>query len=141
MKKLCCFLLSLGVLLGMTACQSPDDLQLDIYKGANAELKLLHLNASNSTRKQIISGITQALTQAQPTGKPMEFFGFYPDYTISVTTPGDPNQRVTVVLDINGEWVEFYYPGPNPAQDGIIYRSEMSAVDFLKLIHTQMNIS
>lgn len=141
MKKFACIFLCFGLLIGMAACQSPDDLQLDIYKGTAAELKLLHLNASNAARKNIIEGITRAITEAEATDKPMELLGFYPDYTISVTAPEDLQKQLTVVLDLNGEWVEFYYPGPYPQQDGIVYRSKMPATEFFELLNTKLKIS
>lgn len=131
MKKVSCFLLILALLICLGSCRSPNTLQLDIYKGASTELKLLHVNASDAARKQQIEGITQAILKAEPTDKPLDLFAFYPDYTISVTDPANPQARLTVVLDLNGEWVEFYYPEEN----SVIYRSEITAAAFSALVN------
>ena len=115
----------LGVLLA--GCSVPDALQLDLYQGCGNRLKLLHLNASTQERRQRIEAFERLWQDAQPLEKDIALFAYYPDYELTVTRKG---QAVTVMVDINGEFVDFYYPG-----DTVVYRSALGVNDLKKLVH------
>lgn len=136
MKKMLCALLLCLMLLPLAGCgEKPNSMQLDVYRGADAQLKLLHLNISSTDKKERIEAFAKAIRNAEPIEKPMSLFAYYPDYTIEIT-PWEGG-KLTVVVDVNGDWVDFYYPGPNPESSDTIYRSKMSAKEFNLLINTQ----
>ena len=131
------FLLLFGACSGMSI---PDDMQMDIYLGDHKELKLLHINASNSEKETQIRKIYEAVTDAYPTDKPMELFAFYPDYTIEVDDleSSEPDQRIKVVFDVNGDRLEFYHIDEESEDSGetpVIYRSNMSVDEFKTYLH------
>gem|GEM_PF-1383343 len=135
MKKLLPLITAAIMVISFTACETPDDFQLDIYKGAQAELKLLHLNANGSQKKWQIEGIAGALRDAEAIEKDISLFGYYPDFTVEVTSPENPAETIRAVVDINGEWVEFYYMENSAITGEGLYRSKVSAEDFLAFIH------
>ena len=143
MKKSWLVLFSAVFLLLFGACsdmRTPDDMQMDIYLGAHKELKLLHINASNSEKENQIRKIYEAVADAYPTDKPMEFFAFYPDYTIEVDDldAPDADQRIKVVFDVNGDRLEFYHTdeaSEEPDEAPVIYRSNMSVDEFKTYLH------
>lgn len=135
MKKFITLIAAAVLAISFTACGTPDDFQLDIYKGVQAELKLLHLNASNSQKKWQMEGIAGALRDADSIEKDISLMGYYPDFTVEVTSPENPDQTIRAVVDINGDWVEFYYLENSAITGGGLYRSKVSAEDFLAFIH------
>ena len=124
MKRLLSALLLTLVLAG---CSVPNSLQLDLCQGFGQNMKLLHLNASNEKNRQRIEEFASILEDAQPLEKDLSLFAYYPDYTLEITRNG---QTESVILDINGDFLDFYYPGQS-----IIYRSSMHTEDFKKLLH------
>ncbi len=135
MKKLFCSLLLAGALLFLfSGCDNPNSLQLDLYQGYGSHLKLLHLNASTAEKRERMEALGDALRGAEPLEKDFSLFAYYPDFQLEIT-PWDNGEMLTAVVDINGEYVDFYYPGPNPQESQTIYRSRMSAKDFKKLVH------
>lgn len=135
MKRLLPLITAAIMAVSFTACDIPDDFQMDIYKGVQAELKILHLNASNSQKKWQIEGIAGALRDAEAIEKNISLFAYYPDFTVEVTSPENPAKTIRAVVDINGEWVEFYYLENSAITDEGLYRSNVSAEDFLAFIH------
>lgn len=136
MKKVLCIISMLIFSLICGACTVPDDMQMDVYLGAAKDLKLLHVNASSSNKEKQIQKIYEALTDAEPTDKPIELFAFYPDYTIEVDDLEAANdQRISVVLDINHDRLEFYYIGDDAENPVVIYRSNMSVEEFKSYMH------
>lgn len=134
MKKLLCVLLFCILALQFSGCSStPNSLQMDLSRGYGEHLKLLHLNASTSGKRERIQAFSHVILEAEPLDKPLSMFAYYPDYLLEIT-PWEGGQ-LTVVVDINGDYVDFYYPGPNPERSSTIYRSHTSAADFKKLIH------
>lgn len=139
MKKLPGILAGMLILLlivSLTGCtEIPDSLQMDVSRGSKPEQKLLHVNASDETKRNQINGIKQALTDAKATDKPIDYLGYYPDYIIEIHTQ-TTGETIKAVVDINREKVEFYYPGPSPAENDTVYLSDMSSEEFLQYIHT-----
>lgn len=149
MKKLICAVLAacLSVCL-LGGCTSPDSLQLDLFQGYGRQLKLIHLNASSTEKRERMNAFAMALSDASPLEKDISMFAYYPDYILeikgkSLTQSGstytlaeadDPNATITAVIDINGENVDFYFPGPNPEESPKIYRSKITAKEFKKLV-------
>lgn len=127
MKKALVPLLFAVMLTLFTGCSSPDALQLDLSQGFGSQLKLLHLNASTSERRQRIEEFHTLLEKAQPLEKDFSMFAYYPDYRLELLADG---QKTTVILDLNGEFVDFHY-----LDDTVLYRSEFTAQDLKKLIH------
>lgn len=124
MKKL---LPALLFALLLTGCSVPNSLQLDLSQGFGQNMKLLHLNASNEKNRQRIEEFASIVDGAQPLEKNISFFAYYPDYILEITRNGRTD---SVVLDINGEFLDFHYPDQQ-----VIYRSAMTAADFKKLLH------
>ena len=135
MKKLLTLITAVIMAISLSACGTPDEFQLDIYKGVQAELKLMHLNASTSQKKWQIDGIAEALRNAEAIEKDVSLFGYYPDFTVEVTLPDSPDQILRAVVDLNGDWVEFYYLEDSAITGDGLYRSKVSAEDFLAYIH------
>lgn len=127
MKKACCALLFALSLTLLTGCSSPDALQLDLSQGFGSQLKLLHLNASTQERRRRIQDFHALLENAQPLEKDLSLFAYYPDYRLELLRDGE---RVTVIMDVNGEFVDFHY-----LDEDVIYRSALSAKDLKRLIH------
>jgi hypothetical protein len=121
-------------LLLLSGCQSPNRLQLDLSQGYGDNLKLLHLNVISEENEQRIEAFSQVVRDAEPLDKPMELFAYYPDYMLEIT-PWDENGALTVIIDVNGDYIDFYYPGPNPAADNTIYRSHTTAEEFFQLVN------
>lgn len=123
--------LFLAILLSLSsaACSSPDNWQLDLSQGCGTCMKLLHLNASTEARRKRLRDFETVLENAQPLEKDISLFAYYPDYLLEITHDG---KKTTVVLDVNGEFLDFYYPEEsNPT----IYRSQFTASDLRKLVH------
>ncbi len=124
MKKLLSLLL-LALTLG--GCSVPNSLQLDLYQGFGQNMKLLHLNASNHKNRQRIEEFASIVEGAEPLEKDIGLFAYYPDYILEITQNG---RKESIVLDINGEFLDFYYPDQQ-----VVYRSSMAVADFKKLLH------
>lgn len=124
MKKLFC---ALALLILFSGCSVPDSLQLDLSQGYGREIKLLHLNASNSQRRQRIEDFASILDGAEPLDKDISLFAYYPDYRMEITRDGE---KIAVIVDINGDFLDFHYPGETQ-----LYRSAMSAASFRSLLH------
>lgn len=124
MKRLLSFLL---LALALGGCSVPNSLQLDLYQGFGQNMKLLHLNASNQKNRQRIEEFASIVEGAKPLEKDIGLFAYYPDYILEITRNG---QKESVVLDINGEFLDFYYPNQQ-----VVYRSSMTVADFKKLLH------
>lgn len=123
------------MLLALVACgEKPSDMYMDIYNGNSRELKLLHVKANDATRIGQIEGILSAIEDAEEIDKPMDLFGYYPDYLIDIC-PRGTEEILTVVVDLNGDYVEFYYPGPNPEPSEVVYRSSITAEEFSNFIN------
>lgn len=124
MKKLFCVL---AVLFLLSGCSVPDSLQLDLSQGYGRQVKLLHLNASSSQRRQRIEEFAALLEESQPLEKDISLFAYYPDYLMEITRDG---QKTSVILDVNGDFIDFHY-----VEGSQLYRSSVSAGDFKKLLH------
>lgn len=127
-KKTVYALCTLAVLLMLGGCSVPDSLQLDLTQGYGRQTKLLHLNASTAKSRQRIEDFAALMEDAQPLDKDISLFAYYPDFTLTITRDGQAGK--TAVVDINGDYVDFYYDGETQ-----LYRSGMSAGDLKKLLH------
>lgn len=128
MKKALFALCTAALLLLIFGCSSPDSLQLDLFEGYGRQTKLLHLNASNAKDRQRIEAFAAVLEDAQPLEKDISLFAYYPDISITITRDGKAGPAA--VVDINGDYVDFYYSGETQ-----LYRSNTSSADLKKLIH------
>ncbi len=150
MKKPLLLLFACLFLSLMIGCDSPDTLKMDLYQGYGKQIKLIHLNASNEENRERMEAFAQALADAEPLEKDMSMFAYYPDYKLELSgkkltvngtgftledVPGRDGVSLTAIVDLNGDFVDFCFPGPVPEQSGIIYRSAMPAEDFKKLVH------
>lgn len=149
MKKLFCAALAACLAACIfSACSTPDSLQMNLFQGYGRQLKLIHLNASSSEKRERMQSFATALSDAQPLDKDISMFAYYPDYILEITgkslTQTDTGYTldessttgsITAVIDINGDFVDFYFPGPQPEESTTIYRSAMSSDDFKKLVH------
>lgn len=126
MKKI---LVLLVLLLTLAGCSTPNSLQLDIYQGYGNEMKLLHLNASDSGKRERIQAFSGIFDRAEPLDKDPSLFAYYPDYRIDIRSGG---AAISAVVDINGKYVDFYYPDE---ESGRLYRSEMSSKEFRDLLN------
>ena len=124
MKKLLC---ALALLLILSGCSVPDSLQLDLSQGYGLGIKLLHLNASTAERRQRIEDFAALLDDPQPLEKDISLFAYYPDFEMTITREGE---TITVIMDLNGAFLDFHYPGETQ-----LYRSAVSADGFKKLLH------
>ena len=131
MKRLFSLLLA-GVLLAFCAgCSQPDSLTLDLSQGYGKHTKLIHLNASTAEKEQRLQDFYQVLEESDPLEKDFSLFAYYPDYLLELS---DHGQTTTAIVDVNGDYIDFYYP----TEDGTtpqLYRSRISAADFRKLVH------
>lgn len=125
----------IGLLAGLLlfllcSCSRPDSMQMEVYMASGAQLKLLQINASSQDRITQMEGVEAAILDAEPTDKTLSQFAFYPEYRIVITRAEEA--PITVILDVNENFVEFYDPADD---EGVIYRSNMSAVDFNIYLH------
>lgn len=132
-------LLILAMLMSLcfSACSAPDYLQMDVYMGSGEELKLLHINASSEEKIAQIEGIRRAITEAEATEKTVDMMGFYPDYRVVIQEKD--KETISAVVDINGDYVEFYFLDPEVdsgtgekanENDAMVYRSKVTALEF-----------
>lgn len=155
MKKRICALLIVGMLSLLAGCARPNSLQIELSQGYGDEIKLIHLNASTAEKRERIETFARMLADAQPLEKELALFAYYPDYRLEITgmalaytvndtgamtdvslTEGD-DCSITAIVDVNGEYVDFYFPGPAPEKSDVIYRSALSASEFVKLVNTR----
>lgn len=128
MKKALFALYTAALLLLLSGCSSPDALQLDLFEGYGLQTKLLHLNAGNEKDRQRIEAFAAVFEDPQPLAKDISLFAYYPDFSITITREGETS--LAAVVDINGDYVDFYYSGETQ-----LYRSGTTAADLKKLIH------
>lgn len=133
MKKITALALALALCL-FTGCQNPNALQMDLSRGYGDQLKLIHLNANNSENLQLMEAFGDALRDAEPLDRDVRLFAYYPDYLLEFSQ-WEGGQGLTALIDLNGEHVDFIYPGPYPEADQVIYRSSLSAEEFLALVN------
>lgn len=153
MKRIVSLFLCCILLLGLVGCTAPDSFKLDLYQGYGRGLRLIHLNASDEKNSKRIDAFAQALTGAKALQKDISLFAYYPDFhleikgkalkfdvtadgvleNISVTDQADGT--ITAVIDKNGDFVDFYFPGPAPEASDVIYRSPLTAEELLILVH------
>ncbi len=155
MKRFLCGLLAACMLVcALSGCSNPNSLQMDLSQGYGQQIKLIHLNASASEKRERMEAFAQALADSKPLEKDLSMFAYYPDYRLElsgkaltaaadqsgsgftvVDVPSGSGATLTAIVDINGDFVDFYFPGPAPEQSETIYRSAMAADDFKKLVH------
>lgn len=155
MKKAICALLVFCMLLPLAGCGKPDSLQMELSQGYGDKIKLIHLNASTAEKQERMEAFAQMLSVAQPLEKELSLFAYYPDYQleitgmalhfqqdskgsmrdISFTTGADCS--ITAVVDVNGDFIDFYFPGPSPQESSVIYRSALSASEFMAMVNTR----
>ena len=133
MKKITALLLALALCL-LAGCQNPNAIQMDLSRGYGEQLKLLHLNASTGENLQLMEAFGSAIQDAEPLDRDISLFAYYPDYLLELTGQ-EEGQTVTALIDLNGDYVDFIYPGPYPEADQVIYRSSLSAEEFLNLVN------
>lgn len=155
MKKAICTLLVFSMLFLLSGCGKPDSLQMELSQGYGDEIKLIHLNASTAEKQERMEAFARMLSEAQPLEKDLSLFAYYPDYRLEITgmalnfqtddkgvmsdisyTTG-PDCSITAIVDVNGDVIDFYFPGPSPRESGVIYRSTLSASEFMKLVNTR----
>ena len=153
MKKILSILLAMGLLCFLAGCDHPDSLQLDLSRGYGERLKLIHLNASTEEKRERIETFAGVLTDAQPLTKDFSLFAYYPDYYLQITGKAldyDLDEKgimrnvslrtgqglsLTAIVDINGDYVDFIIPGVTDTDHPVIYRSAMTAQEFVKLVN------
>ncbi len=154
MKKLFSLCLAIFLLCGLAACGNPNSQQLNLYQGCGQGIKLIHLNARTEVDRERIASFAQALADCRPLEKSLSLFAYYPDFKLEITgralvaeggdsegdAPGftveeQPGATLTAIVDINGDFVDFYFPGPAPAQSDTVYRSSLSAKEFKQLVN------
>ena len=133
MKKVLCALLAAASLALCAGCSRPDAQTLDLLQGYGNQTKLLHLNASSSQKAQRIEGFCQVLEDAEPLDKDFSLFAYYPDYFLQINQAG--SGTVGAIVDVNGDYIDFYYLGEDVAEEPQLYRSHTTAADFKKLVH------
>lgn len=134
MKKLLCLFLIAAMACVLSGCDNPDSLQLDLSRGYGEHLKLIHLNASTEEKRERIEAFGEAIRSAEPLEKELSLFAYYPDYRLEIT-PWEDGETLTAIVDINGDFVDFYFPGPYPEKSAVLYRSQTTAEEFKKLVH------
>ena len=132
MKRFLAVLLAVGLLCFLAGCDNPDSLQLDLSRGYGEHLKLIHLNASTEEKRERIETFAGALTDAQPLEKDFSLFAYYPDYLLEIT---GKDLSLTAIVDVNGDYVDFYIPDDGAAGPPVLYRSTMTAEEFVKLVN------
>ena len=153
MRRIIAVLLTAGLLCFLTGCGNPDSLQLDLSRGYGEHLKLIHLNASSEEKRERIETFAGMLIDAQPLTKDYSLFAYYPDYDLRITGKAldydlDENgvmrdvSLVTgkdlslyAIVDVNGDYVDFIVPGVTDTDHPVIYRSAMTAEEFVKLVN------
>lgn len=133
MKKFFPLLLALALCL-LAGCQNPNALQMDLSRGYGDQLKLIHLNANTGENRQLMEDFGDAIRGAQALDKDFRLFAYYPDYLLELSQ-WEEGQGLTVLVDINGDHVDFIYPGPYPEADQVIYRSQVTAQEFQALVN------
>ena len=133
MKKVLCALLAAASLALCAGCSRPDAQTLDLLQGYGNQTKLLHLNASSSQKAQRIECFCQVLEDAEPLDKDFSLFAYYPDYFLQINQAG--SGTVGAIVDVNGDYIDFYYLGEDVAEEPQLYRSHTTAADFKKLVH------
>lgn len=128
MKRILCALCVSALLLLLSGCSAPDSLQLDLSQGYGRHTKLLHLNASTQKNRLRIEAFAALTEDAQPLDKDISLFAYYPDLTMTITRDGQA--APTIIVDINGDFVDFHYSG-----ETLLYRSKMPALEFKGLLH------
>ena len=126
-------LLALAALCLLSGCAQPDSLTLDLHQGYGEHVKLLHLNASTAAKQERIEGFYAMLEDAEPLEKEFRLFSYYPDYYLRLQQDG--HGTVAAVVDVNGDYVDFYYMGEDVAKEPQLYRSHMTAEEFRALVH------
>ena len=127
MKKNAALLLAAVLFLLCAGCSQPDSLTLDLFQGYGQHLKLIHLNASSGEKEERMEAFSQVLENAEPLDKSFSLFAYYPDYLLELN---DNGQTTTAYVDVNGNYIDFYYDGEEQ-----LYRSNVTAAEFKKLVH------
>lgn len=153
MKKLIAMLLAGCMLCFLSGCKNPDSLQMDLSRGYGENLKLIHLNASTEEKRERMDTFADVLTDAQPLTKEFSMFAYYPDYYLQIigkaldytldesgiikemSLKSGEGLSLTAVIDVNGDYVDFYLPEIDGGDTPVIYRSAMPAEDFVKLVN------
>ena len=107
---------------------------MDLSRGYGEQLKLLHLNASTGENLQLMEDFGGAIQDAEPLDRDIRLFAYYPDYLLELTGQ-EEGQTVTALIDINGEFVDFIYPGPLPGGRPGDLPLFLSAEEFLDLVN------
>ena len=128
MKKLLFSLCLFSLLLLLSGCESAS--RLNLSQGYGNGLKLVHLSAGSGENYQRIADFQAALENSTPLEKDPALFAYYPDFLLEIQTPG-VQEPLQAVVDINGDFVDFYYVG----QEDTLYRAQASAEEFLALVH------
>ena len=153
MKRMWIFLLAAALLLTLAACARPNDVLMDISQPYGDQVKLIHINGSSGEKSQRIQEMFETIMEAMPTEKALKDFAYYPDYQVVITglecfNAGDrwmgrpaPGAVLEAVVDLNGDWVDLQMvqvpPGETNKTAGVIYRAQVSAGDFKKLINVE----
>ncbi len=153
MKKGIVLAFAVCLLCFLSGCGNPDSLQLDLSRGYGEHTKLIHLNASTAKKRDRITAVADIFADAQPLEKDFSMFAYYPDYSISVrgkalgytvdesgvlrgiSVEDGAGASFSAVVDINGEYVDFYLPELDGEASRVIYRSAISSADFARLIN------
>ena len=153
MRRIIAVLLAAGLLCFLAGCDNPDSLQLDLSRGYGEHLKLIHLNSNTEEKRERIETFAQVLTDAQPLDKDFSLFAYYPDYALKITGTAldydlDENGvmrdvslitgeglSLYAIVDVNGDYVDFYIPDIAETDHPVIYRSAMTAKEFVKLVN------
>lgn len=133
MKKAFSLLLAAVLCVLCAGCTQPDSQTLDLYQGYGNNLKLIHLNASSAEKQERMDAFAQVLEDSQPLDKDFSLFAYYPDYCLELKKTGQAS--CVAVVDVNGEYIDFYYVGEDVAAEPHLYRSNVTADQFRKLVH------
>lgn len=152
MKRYLTGLLCGLLLLSCTACTAPDDLKLDLYQGYHRELHLLHWNANSDENAERIETFAKMFEGAVALEKDISLFAYYPDYRLvvrgkslsyevgedgtlqNIQVNDDENGIITAVVDLNGDYVDFYLPDSETPDT--IYRSPFTTTMLTLLVHS-----
>lgn len=97
MKKSLCVLLFCIMVLQLSGCSStPNSLQMDLSRGYGEHLKLLHLNASTSEKRERIQAFSRVILEAEPLDKSLSMFAYYPSVCFHTTLPLLKNVRINL---------------------------------------------
>lgn len=133
MKKAFSLLLAAALCVLCAGCTQPDSQTLDLYQSYGNNLKLIHLNASSAEKQERMDAFAQVLEDSQPLDKDFSLFAYYPDYCLELKKTGQAS--CVAVVDVNGEYIDFYYVGEDVAAEPQLYRSNVTADQFRKLVH------